>query len=222
VPAGSPGLVHAALAAVSEHQGEAVAGLMTWYDILGILPGASADEVRCAYEARTRQLGPQMISGAPSKVITAADRARAAADEAWRVLGDPARREHYDEEAGIRRSGLGLERPEPVSSAPGWDPLHVNLITADSALAAMADWLAPHPAPARHVVVPDLRGLFTGPCLRAVGDIGLRMETIRLTQDPMPVEGLVADQSPPPGTKVRRSSTLTVKVWHPPRRPGAQ
>jgi hypothetical protein len=26
-------------------------GLMTWYDILGILPGASTDEVRCACEA---------------------------------------------------------------------------------------------------------------------------------------------------------------------------
>jgi hypothetical protein len=199
-----------------------VAGLMTWYDILGIVPGASADEVRCAYEARAHHLGPQMISGAPSKVVTAADRARAAADEAWRVLGDPARRKRYDEETGIRRSGRGLERPEPVSSAPGWDPLHVNLITADSALAAVADWLAPHPAPARRVVVPDVRGLFTGPCLRVAGDIGLHMETIRLTQDPMPVEGLVADQSPPPGTKVRRSSTLTVKVWHPPRRPGAR
>lgn len=199
-----------------------MAGLMTWYDILGILPGASADEVRCAYEARARQLGPEMISGAPSKVVTAADRARAAADEAWRVLGDAARRERYDEEVGIRRSGRGLERPEPVRSAPGWDPLHVNLVTADSAFAAVDDWLGPHPAPARHVVVPDLRGLFVGPCLRAVGDIGLHLETIRLTENPMPVEGLVADQSPPPGTKVRRSSTLTVKVWHPPRRPGAR
>jgi hypothetical protein len=198
-----------------------MAGLMTWYDILGILPGASTDEVRCACEARARQLGPQMISGAPSKVVTAADRARAAVGEAWRVLGDPTSRERYDEEAGIRRSGLGLERAEPVPSVPGWDPLHANLATADSALAAVADWLAPHPAPARHVVVPDVRGLFVGPCLRAVGDMGLHMQTIRLTENPMPVEGLVTDQSPPPGTKARRSSTLTVKVWHPPRRPGA-
>ena len=82
----------------------------------------------------------------------------------------------------------------------------------------MAGWLAPQPAPARRVVVPDIRGLFVGPCLRAVGDLGLHMEMIRLTEDPMPVEGLVVDQSPLPGAKVRRSSTLTVQVWHPPRR----
>jgi beta-lactam-binding protein with PASTA domain len=67
--------------------------------------------------------------------------------------------------------------------------------------------------------VPDVRGLFIGPCLRAVGDIGLRIETVRLTESPMPVEGLVVGQSPSPGTKVRRSGTLTVQVWHPPRRP---
>ena len=73
---------------------------------------------------------------------------------------------------------------------------------------------------AERVVVPDVRGLFVGPCLRAVGDIGLHMQMTVLTENPMPVEGLVTDQSPPPGTKVRRSSTLTVKVWHPPRRPG--
>jgi beta-lactam-binding protein with PASTA domain len=70
-------------------------------------------------------------------------------------------------------------------------------------------------------VVPDVRGLFVGPCLRAVGDIGLRMETVRLTEFPMPVEGLIVGQSPSPGTKVRRSGTLTVQVWHPPRRPAA-
>ena len=153
-----------------------MAGLMTWYDILGIAPGASADEVRRACEARARQVGPQMISGAPSKVVTAADRARAAADEARRVLGDPASRQRYDEAAGLRRRGVGLERPGPPSSAPGQDPLHPDLITADSALAAVADWLAPHPVPARRVVVPDVRGLFVGPCLRAGGDLGLHLQ----------------------------------------------
>jgi hypothetical protein len=195
-----------------------MAGLITWYDILGILPGASAEEVRCACEARGRQVSPRMISGAPSKVIKAADRARAAAEEAWRVLGDPSSRERYDVEAGIRRKGSGLERPQPIPSGPEWDPLGWATVEADIALAAVADWLAPQPAPARRVVVPDIRGLFVGPCLRAVGDLGLHMDMIRLTEDPMPVEGLVVDQSPLPGAKVRRPSTLTVQVWHPPRK----
>jgi hypothetical protein len=67
--------------------------------------------------------------------------------------------------------------PSRVPSAPGWDPFGTD-IDADSVLAAVADWLAPHPAPARRVVVPDVRGLFTGPCLRAIGDIGRHMQTI--------------------------------------------
>ena len=195
-----------------------MAGLITWYDILGILPGASADEVRYACEARVRQVSPQMISGAPSKVIKAADRARAAAEEAWRVLSDPSSRERYEVEAGIRRKGSGLERPQPIPSGPEWDSPGWDMVEADIALAAVADWLAPQPAPARRVVVPDIRGLFVGPCLRAVCDLGLHMEMIRLTEHPMPVEGLVVDHSPLPGAKVHRSSTLTVQVWHPPRR----
>lgn len=86
------------------------------------------------------------------------------------------------------------------------------------AMAALADLMTAHPGPARRVILPDLRGLFTRSCLRAAGDLGLHLEMVRLTAQPMPVEGLVVDQSPPPGTKVRRSSTLTVEIWHPPRR----
>jgi curved DNA-binding protein CbpA len=203
-----------------------MAGL-TLYDILGIMPGASTDEVRCAYEARMSQLGPESISGAPSQVVTVADRALSAAKEAWRVLGDPGSRERYDEEVGIRRSDPGLETPRSVPSEPGWDgglpgggigANGLNLNALLGALGALADWLAPQPAFAQRVVVPNVRGLFVGPCLRAVGDIGLRMETVRLTEFPMPVEGLVVGQSPAPGTKMRRSGTLTVQVWHPPRR----
>ena len=44
-----------------------MAGLITWYDILGILPGASTEEVRSACKARGRQVSPQMISGAPRR-----------------------------------------------------------------------------------------------------------------------------------------------------------
>jgi len=85
-------------------------------------------------------------------------------------------------------------------------------------MAGLADLMTPHPSPARRIVVPDLRGLFTRSCLRVTGDLGLHVEMVRLTKHPMPVEGLVVDQSPLPGTKVRRSSTLTVQIWHPPSR----
>ena len=117
----------------------------------------------------------------------------------------------------VNLSGEGLDKPAPVPSEPGGEP-YGRGVTADMAMAALADLMTAHPGPARRVILPDLRGLFTRSCLRAAGDLGLHLEMVRLTAQPMPVEGLVVDQSPPPGTKVRRSSTLTVEIWHPPRR----
>jgi len=198
-------------------RGRAVACMLTWYDVLGVLPGASPGEVQSAYHDRARLLSPQLLSGASSMVLRAADAARAAADEAWHVLGDPGTRRRYDEQAGIRRVGGGLDGPGPVPSGPGGDPLGRG-ISADMVMAALADLMTPHPGPARRVIVPDLCGLFVTTCLRAAGDRGLHLEMVQLTPHPMAVEGLVVHQSPPPGAKVRRPGTLTVQVWHPPRR----
>jgi hypothetical protein len=196
------------------------------YDILGVMPGASAQHIQRAYQARMRQLGPGVISGASSKVLVAADRARAAAEHAWRVLGDPDARRRYDRQIGLRSPGTGLVPPAAVPTEPGLDISVLaagrSLGAAVAALDAVASWLAPPPGPSRRVVVPDVRGLFAGPCLRAVGTAGLRLETVLLTANPMPVEGLIVDQSPRQGTKVRRSATLTVQVWHPVARPAAR
>jgi PASTA domain len=204
-----------------------MAGELTWYEVLDVLPGCSADEVQRAFEAKENVLGPTRISGAASKVVTAAGRARTAIETARDVLTDPARRQRYDDEIGLRRAGGGLTRPEPVPSRGGWtsDAFWYNrgaMIggAALEAIGAVADWLAPSAAAPRRVEVPDLRGLFVGPCRHVVSSAGLHMELVRLTDDPMPVEGLVVDQSPRPGTKIRRSGTLTVQVWHPPRQRG--
>ncbi len=198
---------------------------MTWYDILGISPGASSQTIRRAYEDKARQLGPDRIAGAPANVIAAAARGRQAVESAWLVLGDRAERARYDEQAGIARTGAGLVRPGPTPSRPGLDPADAvraagALSSADAlgALDALADLLAPRAAPprrSRQVVVPDVRGLFSGPCQDAVAKVGLQIRTVRLTEHPMPVEGLIVDQSPLPGERVDRSSTLTVHVWHP-------
>lgn len=56
--------------------------MLTWYDFLGIAPGASAGQVQAAYQARLGLLAPQLLSGAPTRVLRAADTARAAADAA--------------------------------------------------------------------------------------------------------------------------------------------
>jgi len=191
--------------------------MLTWYDVLGVLPGASPGQVQSAYQERARLLDPRMLDGAPSKVLKAADAARAAVSEAWRVLQDAAARRRYDEQIGVRHDGEGPGSALSTPSGAGVAPAG-KYVTADMVMASLADLMTTHPSPPRRVIVPDLRGLFTKSCLRAAGDLGLHLEMVRLTEHPMPVEGLVVDQSPLPGSKVRRSSTLTVEIWHPPGR----
>jgi len=160
-------------------------GIITWYDVLGVLPDAPREDIRDAWQARTGALQPGPLAGAPPDVLSAADGARQAVQEAWRVLADPAARESYDEEIGFVRPGEGLDPHGPVS----WQP--------------------------SHVVVPDVRGLFYGACLEVAGRVGLHVAPVQLTSHPMPVEGLAVGQTPAPGERVHRDSTLTVQVWHP-------
>ena len=191
--------------------------MLTWYDVLGVLPGASQGEVQSAYRERARLLDPRMLDGAPSKVLTAADAARATVGEAWRILRDAAARRRYDEQLAAGRDGEGLDGARSVPSVAGGTPSG-RYLSADVVIAALEDLMTQHHSPPRRVTVPDLRGLFTRPCLQVTGDLGLHVDMVQLTEHPMPVEGLVVDQSPPPGAEVRRSSTLTVEIWHPPSR----
>jgi hypothetical protein len=197
---------------------------ITWYDVLGVLPTAPAARIQYQYDAKTSLLRPELLSGASSRVLTAATRAQGILDVARYVLGDPVRRERYDEAAGFRRSGEGLAGPGGVPSDPGWGPADFNFAGGSrvagliGSLMALTDWLAPHPHPPRRVPVPDVRGLFYAACMEVAGRVGLHVTAVRLTEHPMPVEGLVVDQSPLPPAKARRGSALTVQVWHPPMR----
>jgi DnaJ domain/PASTA domain len=195
---------------------------ISWYDILGVLPGASPEEIRQAYDGKAGVLRPELIAGAPSKVVTAASRAQGILDAAWRVLADPASRERYDEAAGLRRTGGGLAGPEGSPSEPGWGARDSGFIAGDegaevtAGLMMLADWLAPHPHQPSRIPVPDVRGLFYDVCLDLLGRLDLQVTAVRLTPHPMPVTGLVVDQSPAPPAKLHREGTLTVEVWHPP------
>jgi hypothetical protein len=83
----------------------------------------------------------------------------------------------------------------------------------------IASGLAWHrrPRPPRRVTVPDVRGLFYNVCQEVAGRLGMQVTPVRLTERPMPVDGLIVDQDPPPGV-LRRGGQLTVRVWHPPAR----
>ena len=183
---------------------------LTWYDVLGVLPGAEARKINRAYDAKAALLRPELIWGAPPDVLTAATRAQALLDAAREVLGDPASRNRYDEAAGLRRSGGGLGQPGSGIESAG---------TASAGLPALTGWLGPRRRRSRPAAVPDVRGLFYHVCREVATRHGLHVRIIRLTERPMAVDGLVVDQDPRPPAKQRRRRELTVQLWHPPAQP---
>jgi hypothetical protein len=204
-----------------------MADRITWYDILGILPGAASDTVLRAYLDKARQLERTQVAGVSPAVGHAAVRGRMALDAAWLILGNPAEREQYDEQIGVARKGTGLVRSGPTLRGRRFDRATRTAVVQArrrpdplEALGALADWLSPARKPprrSRYLTVPDVRGLFFGPCQDVLTKAGFRISTVLMTKQPMPVEGLVVDLSPAPGQKVRRFSKLTLQVWHPPR-----
>jgi hypothetical protein len=186
-----------------------MSALVTWYDVLGVLPDATQDDIREAWQERKATLEPGTMAEVSPEVRSAAARAQQAVDEAWRVLADPAARESYDEEIGFARPGEGLAPPwrgpsgPDVSLGEGWSRVDEEA-------------LEPYQDRPSRVRVPDVRGLFYGACMEVAGRVGLHVDPIQLTSHPMPVEGLVVGQMPVAGERVRRDSRLTVRLWHPP------
>ena len=181
---------------------------ITWYDVLGVLPDATQDDIREAWQEREAALQPGTMAGVSSEVRSAADRARQAVQEAGRVLSDPATRESYDEEIGFARPGEGLAPPWRGPSGP-------DVRLGEGWSRADEEALEPYPDPPSRVVAPDVTGLFYGACMEVAGRVGLHVEPIQLTSRPMPVEGLVVGQAPAAGERMRRASRLTVRLWHP-------
>ena len=56
--------------------------VITWYDVLGVLPGASAEQVKSQHDAKVGLLRPELLAGAPSPAVMAASRAREMLDAA--------------------------------------------------------------------------------------------------------------------------------------------
>ena len=181
---------------------------ITWYDVLGVLPDASQDDIRAAWQARREALAPGLLDGAPPGVLAAAGRAVQAVDEAGRVLGDAATRTSYDADVGVTRPGEGLVKPGSGPTGPNIT-LGKRWTTADQE--ALEDPVRP-----THVAAPDVGGLFYRACVEVAGRAGLHVASVALTAHPMPVEGLVVGQEPAPGQRVHTDSTLTVQLWHPP------
>ncbi|MDP9452406.1 MAG: J domain-containing protein [Actinomycetota bacterium] len=114
----------------------------SYYEVLGVAPTATSEEIRRAYRQRARDLHPdRQIDRAeppqaepPQAEPTSSLRDMQVLNEAWRVLGDRERRSAYDRvlagarperraapPTGSRRFGEAAEPLDPVGSdAPGW------------------------------------------------------------------------------------------------------
>jgi hypothetical protein len=63
--------------------------MVTWYDILDVMSGATTEEIQGKHDSQASLLRTELIAGAPSAVITAVSRAQQLLDTARDVLGDP-------------------------------------------------------------------------------------------------------------------------------------
>ena len=77
---------------------------MTHYESLGVPSSATAQEIRRAYLRQARLHHPDVGGG---------DRAMQALNEAWAVLGDPARRRAYDRSLGVLPPRVRPSAPPP-------------------------------------------------------------------------------------------------------------
>jgi DnaJ domain len=118
----------------------------TYYEVLGVAPTASADEIRRRWSALIQRYHPDHMGGSGGWVD---DQARRLI-EAYQTLKDPERRRRYD--AALEHQRAAIATPSLVRRAPRlpqrwrWVPLVLMLLGSAGVLAIYA-WCTPPPLP---------------------------------------------------------------------------
>lgn len=117
----------------------------TLYDVVGVRPDASADEVRRSYLQRARLLHPDRHVDAGVARRAQVERQMQELNAAWQVLGDAGRRRRYDEQQGIgvrERPTITADEPRFVTRMDGTTEADVGPVDAFARLARAIPWIA--------------------------------------------------------------------------------
>lgn len=96
----------------------AVSAPRTHYQVLGVAPGASAEEIRRAHRQLARVLHPDRLASASDAERTLAERRMREVNAAWTTLSDPTRRAEYDRLlAGGTAAGTGAGSTRTATGA---------------------------------------------------------------------------------------------------------
>ena len=100
---------------------------MNHYEVLGVPMGADPAEIQRAYRRLARRHHPDFHADADRATQDRNRRRMQEVNEAWSVLGDPARRGRYDDQVRAGTAGTGEAVPVgshgPVTPAgKGWTP----------------------------------------------------------------------------------------------------
>lgn len=91
--------------------------MATYYDLLGVEPGATVEEIQRAYRLLALRHHPDVAPDADQSTM-------AAINNAWSVLSDPGRRRTYDEALG--RPEAPARPAAPPRPESGWQPLEYD------------------------------------------------------------------------------------------------
>ncbi len=138
-------------------------GVQSHYQTLKVPRTATHEEIRRAYHNEARRWHPDRFVSRSDKDREAADEAMRQVNEAWRVLGDPSRRQQFDQSLDEKTRGAAAGPVHRVSTTGGVTRIDPRLLDPEflhqRRVAQLADREATHSAVLRYVPWVGILGL---------------------------------------------------------------